>query len=161
MSDPAAEYFALAGAGARRRPSRRRLAESLQQQALIQTAWLHRKHPVYGVIDAALVAVPNGADCAQRWNDVSGEWDSPNRRRLLAEGLRPGFPDLVLFVARGGYHGLVLEMKSDTGRLSDKQAERRETLAAEGYYWTLARSESAAWAVLCRYIDGAIVRAAV
>lgn len=161
MSESPAGYFALLGrVQARQRAGERghRLEESFEQQALIRTAWLYRRHPVYGIINACLVAVPNGADCARKLDERTGEWVSPNRQRLLAEGMRPGYPDLLLDVARGGWHGLRLEMKSGAGRLSEEQKTRRELLEAEGYYWTLARSSEAAWDELRRYVDGRIER---
>jgi hypothetical protein len=57
--------------------------------------------------DVTWFAVPNG------------EWRYPKTAaRLKASGVRPGAPDLVV-VVRGRFHGI--EIKRDTGRLSDVQ----------------------------------------
>lgn len=119
------------------------LTESREQQALIRLTWLHRNSPRYSIIFEMLYSIPNGADVSDT-----------HRARLLAEGLSPGYPDLGLDVARGGYHGMRLEMKSTKGRLSPKQVARREALEREGYYYALARNAGEAWAVLCAYVDG-------
>lgn len=53
-------------------------------------------------------------------------------------GLTPGMPDLCLFVARRGYHGMVIEMKSRGGRVREEQREVLARLEAEGYYVVVA-----------------------
>lgn len=57
-------------------------------------------------------------------------------KRLKAEGLRAGVPDLILPVARGGYHGLYVEMKRVDGVPSDVSAVQQAwhlELRHEGY----------------------------
>ena len=53
--------------------------------------------------------------------------------RLKQQGTMAGFPDLFLFVARGGYHGLMIEMKSPKGRLSPAQTQVLPRIEGEGY----------------------------
>lgn len=54
--------------------------------------------------------------------------------RLKAQGVRPGVPDLFVPVARGGYHGLFIEMKrAKGGRVSTDQARWIRELQAQGY----------------------------
>ncbi|MDD2370854.1 MAG: VRR-NUC domain-containing protein [Firmicutes bacterium] len=53
--------------------------------------------------------------------------------RLKAEGVKPGVPDIVLPVARGGFHGLYLELKADKGKLSKEQEKWLTDLKDEGY----------------------------
>lgn len=53
---------------------------------------------------------------------------------LLRQGMKPGVPDNLLAVARGGYHGLWIEMKrKDGGRLSPEQKWWQKALLEEGY----------------------------
>ena len=50
------------------------------------------------------------------------------------EGLRAGVPDLLLPVARKGYHGLFIEMKRIKGSVTSKEQENwHEYLNAQGY----------------------------
>lgn len=140
----------------RRQQNARSDAEHQEQKALIQIAWMHRNHPAYSLIDDYLYAIPNGANCEQVFDRRLGEWTSPSRIRLVAEGMRRGYPDLGMDLARGGYHGLKLEMKSEQGKLSPDQEKWRERLIAAGYCWALRRSASTAWSLLCDYLDGKI-----
>lgn len=69
-----------------------------------------------------LFAIPNGG---QRHPAVA--------KKLKAEGVKPGIPDTLLPVARGGYHGLFVEMKAEGGRESKHQKEKRQALTEQGY----------------------------
>lgn len=60
-------------------------------------------------------------------------------RKLKAEGVKPGVPDLFLPVARKGFHGWFGELKTDKGVLSPKQEFWRYRLMQEGYFWGLYR----------------------
>lgn len=55
-------------------------------------------------------------------------------------GVRPGFPDLILCVASGGFHGLFMELKSDTGKQSLYQKEFQIRLTDQGYRYEIIRS---------------------
>ena len=52
--------------------------------------------------------------------------------RLKKAGMRAGFPDLLIPVARGPYHSLYIEMKAEGGRIAGKQAEWIRRLRGEG-----------------------------
>lgn len=73
---------------------------------------------------------------------------SPNggkRNKFEAEkfrlmGTRSGFPDIFIVVAKRGYHGLFIEMKTDTGSLTKNQKEVHELMKSEGYYVVVAKS---------------------
>lgn len=57
-------------------------------------------------------------------------------QKLKAEGRKAGVPDVFLPVARGGSHGLFVEMKRGDGIPSDVSREQREWSAAlmeQGY----------------------------
>ena len=52
---------------------------------------------------------------------------------LKIAGLKVGVPDLCLPVARSGYHGLYIELKSENGRLQDHQRQWIDDLNKQGY----------------------------
>ena len=72
--------------------------------------------------------------------------------RLKAQGVKPGVPDLHLPVARAGYHGLWIEMKTATGRLSEDQRKIIAMLCAEGHRVEICRSAADAVEVLEDYL---------
>ena len=112
---------------------RRKTPEHDAQVGVIQ--WWGWVCKGYGLPEFALYAVPNAGAGAQRGQ----------AGKMKAEGARAGIPDLVLPVGRGGYAGLVIEMKSPVGRTSPEQRE------------VLAWFESIGWrAVVCRSADAAM-----
>ena len=72
--------------------------------------------------------------------------------RLKAQGVRAGVPDLHLPVARAGYHGLWIEMKTATGRLSEDQRKIIAMLRDEGHRVEVCRSAADAVEVLEDYM---------
>ena len=52
---------------------------------------------------------------------------------MKAMGLRSGTPDLNLSMARGGYHGLFIEVKGPDGKTSAVQKEMQALLTEEDY----------------------------
>lgn len=73
-------------------------------------------------------AVPNG-----------GKRDIVEAVKFKRTGVSPGVPDLCVPVARGGYHGLYIELKRQRGAtLSEKQKEWIEFLVNNGYYAQVA-----------------------
>lgn len=73
--------------------------------------------------------------------------------QMKALGVKPGFPDLILPVQDAMLHsGLVIEMKSDTGRTSDTQKEWLAHFEAQGWEIRVARSAQEARSILCLYL---------
>ncbi len=99
----------------------RAMSEHLHQAALFRWA---RTQVVLIPELALLFAIPNGGVR----NKVTG-W------KLKQEGVTRGIPDICLPVARGGYHGLWIELKNDEpkGVVSAEQAAWITALRAEGY----------------------------
>ena len=93
-------------------------SEDQEQAALIR--WFQAQYPR---IKNRLFAIPNGAHKSRY-----------AASRFTAAGLRAGVPDLFLPVARGGYHGLFVEMKRlKGGVVSDAQKDWIEYLNRAGY----------------------------
>ncbi|MBV9849839.1 MAG: VRR-NUC domain-containing protein [Armatimonadetes bacterium] len=70
-------------------------------------------------------------------------------------GVRAGLPDIGVFVPRGGYSGLFIEMKCSDGVASDvraTQAAWHDALEASGYRVVVAYGWRRAWAVTCDYL---------
>lgn len=107
-------------------------------------------------------AVMEWAEAASgRWPELKLLYHVPNEGqrsmatggRLRAEGLKSGVPDLCLPSARGGYHGLYIEMKRrQGGRTSPEQKEWLEALEAEGYKTALCRGADAAIETIMGYL---------
>lgn len=114
--------------------------ETQEQQALIQwwDAWCRSR----GIDYRLLLAVPNG-----------GFRHIATAARLMAEGVRPGVPDLLLAIARGNHHGLWIEMKSLTGRLSGPQIAVQDLLWAQGYRVATCAGADSAIRVIKEYLE--------
>jgi hypothetical protein len=90
-----------------------------------------------------LFAVPNG-----------GKRSRKTAADLKAEGVKPGVPDYLLPVPRGGAVGLALELKTATGRVRPEQREWLAHLEAAGWQVAVVRGWEAAWAVTRDYMAG-------
>jgi hypothetical protein len=121
--------------------------EHQEQCALFAWSRLHvAKYPDL----AWLYAVPNGARTSMS-----------TAKKLKAEGLRKGYPDIGLDVARGGYHGLRIELKRL--RKSETSKEQRmwhDRLGQQGYYVVNAKGWQVAAAALTDYLQGRISQVA-
>lgn len=79
--------------------------------------WLRLGYP-----DVLCYAIPNGAYTTKT-----------TARKLVAEGVCHGIPDLCIPIGRNGYHALYIEMKNGkAGRLSEHQKEVIPRLQAFG-----------------------------
>lgn len=67
-------------------------------------------------------------------------------QELKRQGLQPGYPDLILDVARGGYFGMRIEVKSKGKKVKDGSLQEQwlEKLNEEGYHavWTRGVAET-------------------
>lgn len=91
---------------------------------------------------ALLHHIPNG-----------GNRDAIEGRHLKAQGVKRGVPDLHLPVARGGYHSLYIEMKTETGHTTQEQEWWGEQLLAEGNMWEVCHGWESAVRVLEWYLN--------
>ena len=93
--------------------------------------------------DVLIAAIPNG-----------GDRTASERVRLASEGVLAGMPDLCVLEARGGFHGLFVEMKTATGTQSREQKAIELTLNASGYLCTVARSAADGFEIIKEYLNG-------
>ena len=113
-------------------------SEHEEQSVLIQWAALAQPNqPELGL----LFAIPNGG---HRLPSVA--------MALKREGVKPGIPDLMLPVARCGYHALFIEMKAEGGTLSVHQKWWRSNLISRGFGHAVCYGFEAARQVLVDYL---------
>jgi len=98
--------------------------ESRLQSACVR--WFRLQYPRYSLL---LNSVPNG-----------GARSAVTGAILKAEGCVRGVADLELNIARHGYHGLKIEMKTDKGRQSAEQKRWQREVEAQGYRYAVCRS---------------------
>jgi VRR-NUC domain len=79
------------------------------------------------------------------WHTPNGELGGRFLSKLMAMGLLPGVPDLILFSADG--RAFFLEFKSADGVLSDAQKDFREWAMGAGLRYAVARTVSEAMTI--------------
>lgn len=84
----------------------------------------------------------------------NGGWRAPaTAAKLKAQGVKAGVPDLFLPVARGGFHGLWIELKRQhDGKLSKPQKEWIDDMRKQGYKAERANGADEAIAILQEYL---------
>jgi len=88
-----------------------------------------------------LYAIPNG-----------GKRNIGVARKLKAEGVKKGIPDLHLPVARGRYNSLYIELKTQKGRLTADQAEVIALLEEENNKVVVAYGHEQAEKAIVKYL---------
>ena len=68
-------------------------------------------------------------------------------------GVVSGVADLLFLVARGGYHGLCIEMKDEKGQQRMSQAEWQRIVEEQGYRYELCRSLEQFKEIICKYLS--------
>ena len=112
--------------------------EAQEQAALI--AWAHlRKFTIPEL--RLLFHIPNG-----------GKRNIREAVKLKRMGTLRGIPDLFLSIARGGFHGLWIEMKTPKGQLSKEQRHMLRDLEAEGYRVVVCRTWLEAQTIILDYL---------
>ena len=123
--------------------------ETEEQQALIR--WTNEWAVAFPILEL-IHSIPNGATLLGRTLQ-NGKRVSFEANKLLAEGLKPGVPDLFLPVARGVHHGLYIEMKRvKKGRTSAAQKSRIERLKEQGYMVEVCAGANAAKRLIVEYL---------
>lgn len=123
------------------------LTESNLQQALI--TWAKTKLKDYPEL-LWMHAIPNGS-----------KRDSREAMRLKSEGVKAGILDLHLPVARGGYHGAMLELKIPGGKCktpSKEQLEYIQFLSDQGYATIVSNDFGELKSFIVDYLEGRLIR---
>ena len=81
-----------------------------------------------------LFSIPNGIPLANQ------NIRTKIYKKLKAEGLQPGVPDLFLSVGNSLYNGLYIEIKTKTDRLKKKQVDMIRALEQQNYKCVVVRS---------------------
>lgn len=89
-----------------------------------------------------MFAIPNG-----------GERNRGVAAQLRAEGVKAGVLDIFLPVARGGFHGLFIEMKVGNNQASTKQLEFATEVSYQGFCTMLCYSWEEAAESIKKYYD--------
>lgn len=110
--------------------------ESNNQIAFVRI--FRAEHPE---LRSVLFAVPNGGARNRKTGAI-----------LKAEGVVAGVADILLLVARGGFHGLAIEFKTAEGRQSPTQKEWQQEIEKQGYRYALVRSADEALDVAEEYL---------
>ena len=114
--------------------------ESDEQIALFEwVGYQLKKYPELGL----LYHIPNG-----------GHRHATTARRLKAEGVKAGVPDVCLPVARGAYHGLYIEMKAGKNKPTQNQERWLNALDEQGYYTAVCVGWEVAAAIILKYLEG-------
>lgn len=116
--------------------------ESGHQEAIIEwCAWNMQQYPELEL----LYHVPNG-----------GKRDKATAAVLKRQGVKAGVPDLVLPVARCGYHGLYIELKAPGGSVQKSQKEYIKRLGKQGYLAVICYGWQETVELLRNYLEGAL-----
>ena len=97
----------------------------------------------------------------QQWPELALLFHIPNERHCTPQqgrmlklmGVKRGVPDLFLPVPRGRYHGLWIEMKTETGTATNDQKWWGDRLTAQGYLCYLCHGWDTAVRVLEWYME--------
>ena len=109
--------------------------------------WADMQKGVYPEL-CMLFAIPNG-----------GKRAMTTAKAMKATGTKAGVPDIELPVARGGYHGLFVELKRiKGGKVSSEQAAWLEALTAQGYCARVCKGFCEAQKLILDYIKSVITR---
>lgn len=116
-------------------------SEAREQETIFEWSFLARgRYPELKL----LFAIPNG-----------GSRHPAEAAHLKAQGVKSGVPDMCLPVARGGYHGLYIELKRQKGgRPSANQTAWIEELRKQDYYAAVVHGSDAAVLLITKYLKG-------
>ena len=74
-------------------------------------------------------------------------------KKAKAAGMKAGYPDLFLPVARGDYHGLFIELKVGRNTTTPEQKAWLQALQQQGYYCSVCHGAMEAWDEIVKYLE--------
>lgn len=77
---------------------------------------------------------------------------------LKLMGVRANVPDLILYIAKGGWNGLFLEIKTKTGKVTKGQREFHQRLLNQGYAVLSGYGVDQSIGIVKRYLAGQNIR---
>lgn len=102
-------------------------------------AWARGKYPELDLMHH----IPNG-----------GKRSKSEAARFKAQGVKAGVPDICLPCARGGYHGLYIELKrTKGGKLSAAQKEWIDALRGQDYKAVVCYGFDEAKGIITEYLE--------
>lgn len=111
-----------------------------EQKAVVR--WFDLQYPA---LRGRLAAVPNGG---QRHPAVAA--------KLKAEGVRKGFPDMMLLKPANGYFGLLIELKrAKGGSVSPEQKDWLQWLGEQGFMTAVCKGADEARKTIREYLGEA------
>lgn len=106
------------------------------QIAVINMLWLQFKKYIW-------YHVPNG-----------GKRNAIEAAKFKKMGVMAGVSDVILDEAKGGYHGLRIELKTKNGKLSESQMNFLNKATDKGYLCAVVYSFDAARELIENYLNG-------
>ena len=129
---------------------------------MLDASHLYYRHPGRAVDDARQEAIHQRALVKymreRKWcftAPCNGEFGTHAhlRRNAATKGMEKGVPDLCVFEARKGYHGLFIEMKAKNGTVRKEQKDFKARLLERGYLSVVAYEFTEALQWLDYYFD--------
>lgn len=74
-------------------------------------------------------------------------------RKLKRMGVKKGVSDIICLIAKEPYHGLMIELKSPSGKLSKDQMLFRDAVTEQNYLYKQANSFNEAKEILVQYLN--------
>lgn len=123
--------------------ARRNRGKAASSEHTLQVSCVNAFRILYPQYKRLLMAIPNG-----------GYRTRTTACMMKAEGQQAGVPDMLLALARRGYHGLWIEMKNGkAGRVSDHQKEMIALLREQGYACAVCRTQDEFLRYVKAYIE--------
>lgn len=108
-----------------------------------------------GLFEWAAYAVKTHPDLEWLYHIPNGGKRSiTTAKRLKAEGVKAGVPDVCLPVPKGRYHGLYIELKAGKNMTTDNQDRWLDGLTANGYFTAVCYGWEAATKIITDYLRG-------